>query len=72
MACAAYFIERSEEAKTLPEDVPAVITTAKFSLKENASTIKKLVLHFSLKRNLIWLYDTTKPTQSIAIMFGMK
>jgi hypothetical protein len=71
--CAAYFIERSEPAKMLQEHEADLTTTA--LPNENPSwksTIKRLVLYFSLQKNLCWIYDTTKPSKSIPIMFGLK
>jgi hypothetical protein len=71
--CAAYFIERTGPAKMVEKHI-ADSTTAALP-NENPSwksTIKRLVLYFSLQKNLSWIYDTTKPSKSIPIMFGLK
>jgi hypothetical protein len=71
--CAAYLIERSEPAKMAQEHVADLTTTVLSNENPSwKSTIKRLVLYFSLQKNLSWLYDTTKPSQSIPIMFGLK
>jgi hypothetical protein len=74
MACVAHFIDGSDQSRTMK--VPSAVAIANNSLQidnpSHSTNIKKLVLHFSLTRNFTWLYDTTKPPQSIAVMFGMK
>jgi hypothetical protein len=74
LACVAYIIEsiEIEQDENTQKHAITSATSLTDATPARVSSIKRLILHFSARRNLSWLYDTTKSPQSIPIMFGIK